>query len=100
MAIKAVYRIKFVQNEKICEIYARYIAEDTLVGFIELGDLEGLNKNHLEKELINVSRCYVPMHTILRIDEIENSCGLTLTSKDSVDKVHAFPNNQPKDPQE
>ena len=76
-----IYRIIFSQDEKIYEIYARYISEENLMGFIELEDLVFSESNSLviidpseeklKTELQGVKRSYIPMHMILRIDEME-----------------------------
>ena len=75
----AVFRILFTQGEKSCEVYARYISEETLMGFIEVEELvfsensslvPDSAEEKLKAELSNVKRCYIPMHAILRIDEV------------------------------
>ncbi|MFK3617755.1 DUF1820 family protein, partial [Coxiella burnetii] len=66
-----IYRIIFSQDEKIYEIYARYISEENLMGFIELEDLlfsEGNSvvvdpsEEKLKTEFQGVKRSYIPMH--------------------------------------
>lgn len=79
MKDEAFFRVLFTQGEKTCEIYARYISEETLMGFIEVEELV-FNENSslvvdpveekLKTEFSNVKRCYIPMHTIIRIDEV------------------------------
>ena len=67
---KPIYRILFVEQEEVKEIYAQYISEETLVGFIEADTIlnQGSRKPALSPN--QVRRCYIPLHTILRIDEI------------------------------
>lgn len=86
---RPIYRIIFTQNEEIQEIYAQYISEETLVGFIEA---ETLLEFDPEKTVVNpkeVKRCYIPLHNIARIDEVflhtENE------AKDNISHLpHAF----------
>lgn len=65
-----IYRIVFTQEEEIKELYAQYISEEALVGFIEADTL--LDRDNIAP-VVNpkeVRRCYIPLHNILRIDEI------------------------------
>lgn len=76
---KILYKVVFTQYEKIYEIYARYISEETLMGFIEVDEITFNDSNlvvvdpseeRLKNEFRGVKRSYIPMHTILRIDEV------------------------------
>lgn len=74
-----IYRIIFAQNGKTYELYARYISEETMVGFIEVEQLifstekttlVDPSEEKLRKEFKGVERIYIPMHAIFRIDEV------------------------------
>ncbi len=75
-----IYRILFQQDEHTYEVYAKYISEDHLMGFIEIEELiftqqaDALvidpSEERLRNEFKGVTRSYVPMHSILRIDEM------------------------------
>lgn len=73
------YRIVFVQHDKVYEVFAKYISEETLMGFIEIDELVFSDtavvvdtaEEKLKSEFQNVRRSYIPMHTILRIDEVQ-----------------------------
>jgi len=76
---ESLYKVTFAQRDKIYEIYARYISEESLMGFIELEDLvfkenTGLivdpNIEKLQNEFKGVKRVYIPLHEVLRIDEV------------------------------
>ncbi len=74
------YRVLFSQNDQCYEVYARYLTEESLMGFIEIEDLvfhdtkSGLlvdpTEEKLRTEFKGVRRCYIPLHAILRIDEV------------------------------
>lgn len=83
------YRIVFLQDEEVCELYSRTLSEESLMGFIEIGDIVfpeptrliiDLSEERFREEFKNVKRCYIPMHNILRIDEVQKP-GLS-TSKE------------------
>lgn len=77
-----IYRVIFFQNGQQYEIYSRYLSEDSLMGFIELEELVFSTSNNsivvdpseekLKIEFKDVKRSYIPMHAILRIDEVQN----------------------------
>lgn len=77
---KPLYRVVFVQNEQVYELYARYLTEESLMGFIEIEELvfnetrsEVLvdpAEEKLRAEFKGVRRSYIPLHAILRIDEV------------------------------
>ena len=76
------YRVIFVQNETLYEVYARYLTEESLMGFIEIEELifnetksailVDPSEEKLRAEFKDVKRSYIPLHTILRIDEVMN----------------------------
>ena len=85
---RPIYRIIFIQQEEVQEIYAQYISEETLVGFIEADTL----LEFAPQAVINpkeVRRCYIPLHNIIRIDEVFLQTGNE--AKDNVSHLpHAF----------
>src|SRR3990167_4952088 len=89
-----IYRVIFSQNDVIREIHARSLCEESLMGFIEVEELV-LNdvksailvdpeEEKLRAEFKGVKRSYIPMHTILRIDELMQEDTTTRKSKLSV----------------
>lgn len=80
MSKKRIYRISFVNQGDIYEIYARGVGQSGMMGFIEVSELlfgetsELLvdpSEERLKSEFKSVKRTYLPMHAILRIDEVE-----------------------------
>ncbi|MSQ69067.1 MAG: DUF1820 family protein [Gammaproteobacteria bacterium] len=104
------YRITFHNHGKIYEIYARQIGQGNLLGFIEVesiifGERTTLlvdpSEEHLKTEFEGVSRTYIPMHAVIRIDEVEKSGPSKITEGGSRgDKVTPFPvfTNNPNPP--
>jgi len=82
MAEKTIYKVRFVNQGKIYEIYAREVSQGGIFGFIEVGKIIWGTKSDViidptEQELKNefngVKRTYIPMHAVIRIDEVEKS---------------------------
>jgi hypothetical protein len=73
-----IYKVIFTQNAKTYELHARYISEETMVGFIEVEELifsteatlVDPSEEKLKAEFKNVERIYIPLHAICRIDEV------------------------------
>ena len=99
-----IYRIIFFQQGKTYEIYAKYISEDNLMGFIEVEELVfsepdskavvvDPSEEKLKSEFKDVKRSYIPMHTIVRIDEvIKEGQARIKDSNDKSDSISNFPN--------
>ncbi len=74
-----IYRVIFEHQDKFYEIYAKSISEGALMGFIEIEEIVFSDSNavlidpaeeRLRSEFKNVKRSYVPLHSIIRIDEV------------------------------
>ncbi len=101
MAERRVYRVLFIQQGEVYEVYARQVTQGNLFGFVELegllfGERSDLlvdpSQEKLESEFKGVERAYVPMHAVLRIDEVakEGVSRITRTESESA-KVSPFP---------
>ncbi len=82
MADKRLYKVAFQSQGQVYEIYAKRVSQGGLLGFVEI---EGLvfgerasvvvdpTEERLQREFAGVRRCYLPMNSILRIDEVEKA---------------------------
>jgi hypothetical protein len=101
MAAKKTYRITFQNQGKVYEIYARSVAQGGMFGFVEVekilfGEkstvLVDPSEEHLKAEFEGVNRTYIPLHSVIRIDEVEKSGHAKITRSDGrSDKVAPFP---------
>jgi hypothetical protein len=103
----SIYKVLFIQSKQVYEIYAKYISEEVLTGFIELDELVFSNpssivvdptEEKLKAEFADVSRVYIPMHTVLRIDEVKNAGIAKIYDNDNKQGNH-FSDNMIKMPQ-
>lgn len=104
---ECLYRVIFSQQGKSYEIYAKYISEDHLMGFIEIEDivfsqpsssmLVDPSEERLRSEFKGVKRCYIPMHAISRIDEVvkQGPARIIEISDKNGDNVSRFPGGVP-----
>ena len=74
------YKIVFVNRDKVYEVYARQVHESGLYGFIEIEELVFGEQStvlidpaeeKLKSEFSGVKRTYIPLHAVVRIDEVE-----------------------------
>ena len=65
-----IYRVIFTQNDKVYELYSTLLTEESLMGFIEVEELVFDEEENLKQEFDGVIRSYIPMHNVLRIDEV------------------------------
>ena len=80
MAQKNVYKVVFVNQGKVYEVYAKEVAQSGMFGFIEVqgilfGEKSALvidpSEERLKSEFSDVRRTYIPLHSVIRIDEVE-----------------------------
>ena len=80
MAISHIFRIMFVNQGKVYEIYARRVSHGELFGFIEVEEIVFGERTtvvvdpaeeRIKGEFDGVKRTYLPLHSILRIDEVK-----------------------------
>ena len=79
MSVKNLYRISFVTQGQIYEIYATSISQGDLFGFV---CIEGItfdttssvvvdpSEEKLKLEFEGVERTFIPIHSILRVDSV------------------------------
>lgn len=88
---KRIYRVAFVNQGKVYEIYAKNVGQGEIFGFVEI---EGLlfgekttlvvdpSEEALQAEFSGVERTYIPLHSVVRIDEVD---------KGGKSKIHTLP---------
>lgn len=79
MAASHIFKVVFANQGKVYEIYARKVSHGSLFGFIEVEELIFGERStvvidpaeeRIQAEFAGVKRTYLPMHSILRIDEV------------------------------
>lgn len=94
---QVIYRVIFAQEEKIYEVYSRYLSENSLMGFIEIEELIFTTKGSvvidpseekLQQEFKEVKRSYIPLHNVLRIDEVVKEGVAKIKENNSGGNVH------------
>lgn len=104
VATARLYKVTFLNQGQVYEIFARKVAQGGLLGFVEV---EGLvfgektrvvvdpTEERLQREFEGVRRCYLPLHSVVRIDEVEKP-GQSRISEAPKGNVSAFPSPHPR----
>ena len=105
MTKELIFKIFFINNGKLYEMYAKKVCQSSLFGFIEVEEyIFGENSSlvidpseyRLKKEFNGVKRSYIPINSVIRIDEVEKK-GLSkiskLTENSSNNVITPFPNS-------
>ena len=99
MSDKTVFKVVFMNQGQIYEIYARGVGHGSLFGFVEIEELVfgerstvvlDPSEEKIKSEFKGVKRTYLPMHSIVRIDEVEKQ-GVSKISKVEGGNVAQFP---------
>ncbi len=97
---QSIYRVKFLNQGSVYEMYAKQIYQSELYGFIEIEEfifgersqvLVDPSEEKLKAEFEGVLRSFVPVGAIIRIDEVKQEGVAKMLS--AGDKVTPFPVN-------
>lgn len=89
MSHKPLYRVQFVNQGRIYELYARHVNHGAMLGFVEIGDfvfgkrtevVVDPSEEKLKAEFEGVKRSFIPVHAVIRVDEVAKS-GVAKISK-------------------
>lgn len=102
-----IYRIHFVQENKSYEIYAKFISEESLMGFMEVDELlfsdeatvvVDPSEEKLKDEFKGVKSIFIPYHAVNRIDVMYKEGPARVRNVDeSKSNVSHFPGKFNKD---
>ena len=79
MSSHNIFKVLFVNQGKVYEVYARKVSHGAMLGFVEIeelvfGERAGVlldpAEERIKTEFEGVKRSFLPMHAVLRIDEV------------------------------
>src|SRR5271165_5825533 len=82
MATSHIFKVQFVREGKVWEVYARKVTHGGLFGFIEVEDfvfgerssvVVDPGEEKVKSEFEGVKRTWLPMHSVLRVDEVKKT---------------------------
>ncbi|MEE8543058.1 MAG: DUF1820 family protein [Gammaproteobacteria bacterium] len=99
MGSQPIFKVIFMNQGKVFEIYARSVSHGTLFGFVEVEKLVfgsrstvvvDPSEERIQSEFAGVTRTFLPMHSIVRIDEVEKQGTSKITAAEG-GNVAQFP---------
>jgi hypothetical protein len=100
MSKEPIYKVVFYNQNQVFEVYARAIYQSEMYGFVEVEDFVFGERSHLvvdpseerlKNEFASVTRSYIPMHSIIRIDEVEKEGLVKVTEVKAAEKATTIP---------
>ncbi|MDF3019147.1 MAG: hypothetical protein K0Q92_450 [Steroidobacteraceae bacterium] len=100
MASSHIFKIMFVNQGKVYEIYARKVGQGRLFGFIEVEELVfgerstvvlDPGEERIKSEFAGVKCTMLPMHSILRIDEVKKQGQAKISALEAGGNIAQFP---------
>lgn len=91
------YKVVFLNQGKVYELYARDVSASAIWGFTEIGGISfeprgaGVvvdpTEERLREEFKDTRRLHLPLHAIVRIEEVERRGALAIRDAATGDKV-------------
>jgi hypothetical protein len=102
--MKPVYKIIFHNQGKIYELHARHVSQGNMYAFVEIEDI--IFNEHtelvvdpaeekLKDEFAGVKKTYVPMHAVIRIDEVSKQGSNKIVDAAVSGNITPFPVTMP-----
>ncbi len=75
-----IYKVIFLNQNQVYEVYAKHVYQSDMYGFIEIEEfvfgersqmIVDPSEERLKNEFASVARSYIPIHSLVRIDEVE-----------------------------
>ncbi|KAF0807545.1 hypothetical protein A167_02877 [Alcanivorax sp. S71-1-4] len=97
---RQIYKVIFLNQGQIYELYASNIYQSDLYGFIEVEEflfgeraqmVVDPSEERLKNEFAGVQRSFIPMHAIIRIDEVEKEGIGKIVEAGPGGNIHSFP---------
>jgi hypothetical protein len=104
MTNKRLYKIIFLNQGKVYELFSRSVSSSGLWGFIEVSDLvfesgESLvvdpTEEKMRQEFENARVLHLPIQSVLRVEEVDKRGQCLIRDRESGEKVTPFPISPP-----
>lgn len=97
---KRIYRVIFINQGKVYQLHARAVSQPALYGFLEVGDFVfgesgGVvidpSEERLKSEFESVKSTWIPLHAVIRVDEVEKEGANKISALSGDSNVATFP---------
>jgi hypothetical protein len=100
MSSEAIYKIIFLNQGEVYEMYARQVYQSDLWGFLEVEEFVFGERSQmivdpaeekLKTEFSSIKRSFIPLHAIVRIDEVEKEGACKISEVKGGGNIAQFP---------
>lgn len=93
---KPLYRLQFQHQDKLYVVYARHVASSSIWGFVEVGEFDFDTRQgvlvdpaeeRLREEFADTRILHLPMHNVLRIEQVERRGAATIRDANEPSRV-------------
>ncbi|MEO6064413.1 MAG: DUF1820 family protein [Lysobacterales bacterium] len=99
------FKVTFLNQGRVYELYARRVGASDVLGFTEIAELVfepgGLvvdpTEERLRDEFRDTRVLHLPMHAVLRIEEVDRRSPLAIRDAATGEKIMPFPISRPRD---
>ena len=97
---KKLFRIAFLNHGKVYELFCRGVCTSSLLGFLEVSGLEFADgdslvvdptEERMRDEFDGVEILHLPMHSVLRVEQVKKKGAAVIRDRESGEKVTPFP---------
>lgn len=107
MAKDILYRVAFHNHGKVYEVYCQSVSTSALWGFLEIGGMVfdsgdavvvDPTEEKIREEFADVEVLHVPLHGVLRVEQVRAKGKSMIRDRESGEKVTPFPLTPPARP--
>ena len=89
MAASHIFKVLFLNQGKVYEVYAKKVTQGSLFGFLEVEDIVfgerssvvlDPSEERIKTEFEGVKRSFLPLHSVLRVDEVKQQGTAKITA--------------------
>ena len=100
MTPEPLYKVAFLNQGKVYELYCRGVSTSGLWGFVEVSDLVfderdavvvDPTEERMREEFADVEVLHLPMHSVLRVEQVRQRGKSVIRDRESGEKVTPFP---------
>jgi len=100
MSDSRLYKVCYINQDKIYELFAKQVYESDIYGFLVIEDIVfgsqselviDPSEEKLKAEFDSVKRSFIPFHNVIRIDEVEKQGICKIKDNKSSGNISAFP---------
>jgi hypothetical protein len=107
MSKKPLFRVAFHNHGKVYELYCERVVSSDIWGFVEISGLQFAagdalvvdpTEERIRDEFKDVEVLHVPMHGVLRVEQVKQRGQSVIRDRESGEKVTPFPVSPPVRP--